>query len=51
MVGRALADEDTDEPVATSTEAKEERPRLETSVESAAVTPRCPQAARAIAGR
>jgi len=42
MVGRALADEATDRPVATSTEAKEERPSVETSVESAAVTPEVP---------
>jgi Protein of unknown function (DUF3306) len=39
MVGRALADEDADRPVPTSTEAKEERPSVETSVESAAATP------------
>jgi hypothetical protein len=42
MVGRALPDEDTDRPVPTSTEAKEERPPVETSLKSAAATPEVP---------
>jgi hypothetical protein len=42
MVGRALADEDTDRPAATSAEALAERPSVETSGESAAATPEVP---------
>jgi hypothetical protein len=37
MVGRALADEDTDRPAPISTEAPAEPPSVETSVESAAI--------------
>jgi Protein of unknown function (DUF3306) len=42
MVGRALADEDTDRPAPISAEAPPERPSVETSVESAAATPEVP---------
>jgi Protein of unknown function (DUF3306) len=42
MVGRALADEDTDRPAPTSAESPAERPSVETSVESAAATPKVP---------
>jgi hypothetical protein len=42
MVGRALADEDTDRSAPTSAEALAERPSVETSGESAAATPEVP---------
>ena len=42
MVGRALADEDTDRPAPISAEAPTEPPSVETSVESAAATPAVP---------
>lgn len=46
MVGRALAEEDTDRPAPTSAEARTERPSVETSGESAAATPEEPTQAR-----
>jgi Protein of unknown function (DUF3306) len=42
MVGRALADEDTDGPAPISAAAPPGRPSVETSVESAAATPEVP---------
>jgi hypothetical protein len=45
MVGRALADEDTDGPAPVSAEAPAEPPSVETSVESAAATPEVPMQA------
>jgi Protein of unknown function (DUF3306) len=42
MVGRAFADEDTDRPAPISAETPAERSLVETSVESAAATPKLP---------